>query len=391
MGGTIMKKRGLVALLIAVIAIGIAALVKREELARLMAVQSLFTEDKIVNNFSNMDQAFLTKTVSRGDGPISTLPIDATITLPDAAADYIADRYVTSLLVMKHGAIVYEDYLQGTGPDDLRISWSVAKSYLSSLFGVLVAEGVIDSIDQPVTDYAPSLAGGAYADATIKDVLQMSSGIVFDEDYFDFWSDINRMGRVLALGRSMDGFAEALTETFAEPGTDWQYTSIDTHVLGMVIRGATGRSVADLLSEKIIAPLGQERDALYLTDGYGVAFVLGGLNITTRDYARFGQMIAQNGVWQGEQIVPANWIAAATAPSAKTNPDETGYGYQWWIPLGSAPGQFLGRGIYGQYLYIDQGRDVVIVMTAGDRTFREPGAFDESIALFREIAESMDP
>jgi len=384
-------KRILVICLLLILALGATALLKREELTRLMAVQDLFTEAKIVNNFSNMDQAFETATVSRGDGPVIPLPMGAKITLPEAADSYIERRKVTSLLVMKDGAIVYEDYLQGTAPEDLRISWSVAKSFLSSLFGVLVAEGVIDNLDQPVTDYAPSLADGAYATATIRDVLQMASGITFDEDYADFWSDINRMGRVLALGFSMDGFAEGLTETFAEPGQDWQYTSIDTHVLGMVIRGATGRSVIDLMSEKIIAPLGFESDALYLTDGYGVAFVLGGLNITTRDYARFGQMIAQNGRWQGQQIVPADWIAEATAPSAPTEPGQTGYGYQWWIPRGSDPGQFLGRGVYGQYLYFDQGRNVVIVLTAGDRAFSAAGAFDESVALFREIAESMDP
>lgn len=383
-------KRILWALAILAVALGVAAFVKRDNLARLMAVQSLFTEEKIVANFSSMDQAFLTTPIARGEGPVSALPIGETIALPASAAGYITDRKVTSLLVMKDGAIVYEDYLQGTAPEDLRISWSVAKSFLSALFGVLVAEGAIESIDQPVTDYAPSLAGGAYADATIEDVLQMSSGIVFDEDYFDFWSDINRMGRVLALGGSMDGFAEGLTETFAAPGTDWQYTSIDTHVLGMVIRGATGRSVADLLGEKIITPLGFEKPPLYLTDGYEVAFVLGGLNLTTRDYARFGQMIAQNGAWQGQQVVPPDWVAASTVPSAPTAADETGYGYQWWIPLGSAPGQFLGRGVYGQYLYIDQGSNVVIVMTAGDRGFRDPGAFKESYTLFREIAEGLD-
>lgn len=385
-----MIKRLFQALALLLVALAVFAFVKREDIARVMAVQSLFAEDKITRNFSHMDEAFLTVEIRAGDGPASPLPVDLVGALPDDVLAFVDARNVTSLLVMKDGVVVWEDYFQETQPDDLRISWSVAKSFLSALMGIIVAEGHVGSIDDPVIDYVPSLANGAYADATIKDVLQMSSGVVFDEDYFDFWSDINKMGRILALGGSMDGFAEDLTETFVEPGTDWTYVSIDTHVLGMVIRNATGRSVPDLLGEKIIAPLGFDRAPLYLTDGYGVAFVLGGLNITTRDYARFGQMIAQDGMWQGQQIVPSDWIDESTVASARTDPDQTGYGYQWWIPLGAAPGQFLGRGIYGQFLYIDQERNVVIVVTAGDRDFRKPGVFDQNVAMFRQIAESFD-
>lgn len=364
--------------------------VKYEEIGRLMAVQSLFSEDDITNNFSNMGAAFLTVPVSRGEGPVSELPTGSTATLPAEIDTFITDRNVTALLVLKDGQVVFEDYYQDTDANDLRISWSVAKSFLSALMGVLVDEGTIETIDAPVTQFAPSLIGSAYDGATIKDVLQMSSGVIFDEDYLKFSSDINRMGRILALGGSMDGFAEGLTETFAPAGQQWQYVSIDTHILGMVIRGATGRTIPDLLSEKIIAPLGFEAEPTYLVDGYDVAFVLGGLNITTRDYARFGQMIAQNGQWQGRQIVPADWIAASTVPSANTAPGNTGYGYQWWIPVGATPGQFMARGIYGQYIYIDQPRNVVIVLNASDRNFRFAGVNRQNEDMFRAIAESLD-
>lgn len=373
-----------------VVLLAVLGLWKREELGRLVAVQSLFSEDKITANFSNMQAAFLTIPVSRGDGPVIELPSGPTATLPPETAAFLTDRNVTSLLVMKNGQVVFEDYYQDTNADDLRISWSVAKSFLSALMGVIVDEGTIPSIDAPVTQYVPSLAGTAYDQATIKDVLQMSSGVTFDEDYLDFWSDINRMGRILALGGSMDGFAEGLTGTNGPPGEVWQYVSIDTHILGMVIRGATGRSIPDLLSEKIIAPLGLARAPLYLTDGYDVAFVLGGLNLTTRDYARFGQMIANNGQWDGQQIVPAAWIAESTVASANTAADKTGYGYQWWIPRGATSGQFMARGIYGQYIYIDQPRDVVIVLTSGDRLFRENGVSRQNELMFRAIAESLD-
>ena len=293
---------------------------------------------------------------------------------------------------MKDGEILYENYFLGTGPEDRRISWSLAKSYLSALVGVLIAEGAISSIDVPVTDYAPALKGGAYDGATLRQVLNMASGVTFDEDYLDFNSDINRMGRVLALGGRMDDFAAGLTETFSAPGEVWQYVSIDTHVVGMVVRGATGRSVADLLSEKIIAPLGLEYAPYYITDGVGTAFVLGGLNMTTRDYARFGQMFLQRGNWQGRQIVPADWVVASTTPSAPPaakKSERYDYGYQWWIPKDAQGREYLGRGIYGQYIYIDEDRGVVIVTNAADRQFREKGVDRGNIEMFRIIARSL--
>ncbi|MDD9725715.1 serine hydrolase [Roseovarius sp. SK2] len=373
---------------LAIVAIGIG-LWKREEIARLMAVNTLFESEHIVQNFSNMDSAFLHTPVPRGDAPVMPLPPGNPITLTQGTQDWIEDRAVTSLLVLHQGEVVHESYHLGTAPDDRRISWSVAKSFLSALMGVVVDEGQIASLEDPVTQYAPALKDSAYDGATIRNVLQMTSGVRFDEDYLDYDSDINRMGRVLALGGTMDGFAAGLEARDTPPGQRWQYVSIDTHVLGMIIRGATGRDIPSLLSEKIIAPLGLESAPYYITDGKGVAFVLGGLNLTTRDYARFGLMIEQNGQLGGQQVVPADWIAASTEPSAPTEPGQIGYGYQWWIPEGSEPGQFMARGIYGQYIYIDQARDVVIVTTAADRAFREPGVNDANIDMFRRIAGAL--
>jgi len=120
-----------------------------------------------------------------------------------------------------------------------------------------------------------------------------------------------------------------------------------------------------------------------------VAFVLGGLNFTTRDFARFGQMILQNGAHNGQQLVPAEWIAEATRASAPTKPDQTGYGYQWWIPVGAQDGEFLARGVYGQYIYFDQPRGVLIVSTGADRKFREPGVNNQNIEMFRNIARNL--
>ena len=217
----------------------------------------------------------------------------------------------------------------------------------------------------------------------------MSSGVAFDEDYLDFWSDINRMGRVLALGGSMDGFAAGLTARAAAPGERMHYVSIDTHVLGMVIEGLAGLPVPVLMQERIIGPMGFEAAPYYLTDGEGTAFVLGGLNLTTRDYARFGAMIAAEGLWQGRQIVPAAWIDAATTASAPTLPGAPGYGYQWWIPQGYGPSEVLAQGIYGQFIYIDRARDIVIAVNSADTGFEEPGVEAANHAMLQRIANAL--
>ncbi|GAB4268804.1 MAG: serine hydrolase [Pararhodobacter sp.] len=368
---------GLVALLVILAAIGVW---KRDELRRLMAVNSLFAEDRIVQNFSHMDTLFFSRAMDGGE-PVP-LPRGTEAGLPDGAEAWMTERMVTAIVVLSRGAVVHEEYRLGTGPEDLRISWSVAKSVLSLLLGTLVDDGTIPDLDAPVTDYAPALRGSAYDGASIRDVAMMASGVAFDEDYLDFWSDINRMGRVLALGGSMDGFAEGQTARRGAPGSDWQYVSIDTHVLGMVIRGATGRPIPELVEERIFRPLGLEHDPYYLTDGHGTAFVLGGLNLTTRDYARIGQLVANDGMWQGRQIVSREWLEVSTMPRA---PQGALYGYQWWMP--DATGEVVyARGIYGQFIWIDRARDVVIAVNSADRQFREDGVLDQNIAMFRTIA-----
>ena len=205
----ILKRAGWVALALVLTASAVAVW-KRDEIARLLAVNTLFSEDRIVANFSGMDRAFLTAPVPRGDGPVSPLRRRAPMTLPPQVAGWIAARRVTSLLVLKGGRIAHESYHLGTTAADRRIGWSMAKSFVSVLVGISLARGEIASLDDPVTRYAPALAGSAYDGVTLRQLLQMTSGVAFDEDYLDYDSDINRMGRVLALGGSMDGFAAGL-------------------------------------------------------------------------------------------------------------------------------------------------------------------------------------
>ncbi len=374
-----------------------AAIWQQDRLTRLAAVLTLFEPDRIVGNFTAMDRLFESRTMPLSGAPASEQPRGPDMQMPPGFDAWAAERSVTAIVVLKDGVIRHESYpLSEPGREDdpalrTRISWSVAKSFLSVLTGILLEEGAIQSLDDPVTRYVPALQGSAYDGTSLRQLMWMASGVVFDEDYLDFWSDINKMGRVLALGRSMDAFAAGLTDTFAPPGTDWQYVSIDTHVLGMVLRGATGRPLPDLMKEKLLDPLRLEVEPYYVTDGYGVAFALGGLNLTTRDYARFGDMVARGGVTaDGARIVSEAWIAESTAATAPTGEGESGYGYQWWIPEGSGPGQVLARGVYGQYIHIDRPRGVVIAVNAADRLFRDPGVHEANVAMLRQIAEALD-
>jgi CubicO group peptidase (beta-lactamase class C family) len=377
--------RGVLWLVVALAVVGGAlAFWKREQVARLMAVNTLFAEDRIVANFSDMNRAFLHRSLRAG--PADPLPRGPEAAMPPGFADWLRDRSVTGIVVLRDGEIVHEDYHLGTRPEDLRISWSIAKSVLSLVLGTLVADGTIPDLDAPVERLVPALRASAYRGATIRQVAQMASGVAFNEDYLDFWSDINRMGRVLALGGSMDGFAIGQTGRRGAPGADWQYVSIDTHVLGMVMRAASGQSVSQLLEERLFLPLGLERTPYYVTDGDGVEFVLGGLNMTTRDYARVGLLVTRGGRWGELQLVPADWIAESTAASA---PGGVGYGYQWWLAPDARPGEVYGRGVYGQFLWIDRDAGVVIAVNAADRAFSQPGVLESSIAMFRSIVSTL--
>jgi len=378
-----LKRVGVVVMVLAVIALAIG-IWKREEVLRLMAVNSLTSPARVVANFSNMDALFYTADMDGGTA--SPLAAGNAATLPQEFLNWVRERHVTAAVVLSEGVVVFEDYYQGTSDTDRRISWSMAKSVLSLLLGILHDEGIIPDLDAMVTDYAPDLRGSAYDGASIRNVLQMASGIAFNEDYFDYFSDINRMGRVIALGGSMDGFAVGQTGRRGDPGGDWLYVSIDTHVLGMVIRGATGHTIPDLISDRILRPLGLESDPYYVTDGDGVAFVLGGLNMMTRDYARIGLMVAQGGQWQGQQLVPTAWIDTSTVASA---PNGAGYGYQWWIPDNAEPGEVYAWGYYGQYIWIDRARNVVIAVNSTDPGFEEPENHARAIEMFRTISRQL--
>lgn len=370
---------------------------------RLLRVNSLFAEKNIVGNFSNMRRIFFHIPTSAKSSTPLLLPPNPRI-MPEtfefrgdikSFETWQTERAVTAIVVLKNAEIAHEDYRLGTRPDDLRISWSMAKSLLSAAFGIAVRDGLIPSLDAQVVDLVPSLKGTAYDRVTIRNVLQMASGVDFNEDYLDFHSDINRMGRVLALGRSMDKFAASIKQRVREPGNRRQYVSIDTHVLGMVLRAATGTSVPDYMSKHLFKPMQLEADPVFLADGHGVAFVLGGLNMCTRDYARFGLLFSQDGVLNGREIVPKDWVRTSTTASAPppaevdavTDAGALGYGYQWWLPPEATEGEFFALGIYGQYIYVNRPENVVIAVNSADRNFKDgDGRITlENIDMFRAI------
>jgi CubicO group peptidase (beta-lactamase class C family) len=386
-----------------VIAAGAGAAWNWERLVRLYNVNHLFDEKNIVANFSGMKDLFFSTPVKRSGATIAwpreKAPIAVNYVWEGASkpvAGWLEQTRTTSLLVMRDGKIAHEEYFLGTKAEDRRISWSMAKSFLSAMFGVAVADGRIPDLGAAVDSHVPSLKGTVYEGVSIRNVLNMASGVQFNEDYLDFNSDINRMGRVLALGGSMNEFAAGLKAREREAGKLRQYTSIDTHILAMVLEAATGKKLQQLMEEILWSKLGAEDDAYYLTDGFGVAFALGGINMRTRDYARFGQMMLDTGRFAGREVIPSGWALVSVKPSAPPSADPNdkfGYGYQWWVPL-KADGEFYAIGIYGQFIYVNRPARVVVVKTSAHRGFRDDGAGGnrieaETIEMFRAFAAGL--
>ncbi len=368
-------------------------LIYRVELARLWGAALLFDPERIVWNFQHMDQIFGARTVEAGGDVLrfarGSYELPATFRHGGQTYDteaFLAELVTTGLLVLQDDTILHERYAHGHGDSGRHIAWSVSKSFLSALFGIAVAEGHVRDIQQPVTDYLPELRESGYDGVSIKHVLQMSSGVRFNEDYGDRFSDINRMGPAMTVGSLLD-FAGTL-EREHEPGTLNHYVSVDTQVLGTVLVRATGRNLAEYTSEKLWKPLGMESDAYWLLDGTGMEWAHGGLNAGLRDFARFGWLFLNGGRRGDRQIVPADWVHASITPDAphlmpgpKPGTDSwMGYGYQWWIPP-DPRGEFMALGIYGQNIYVDTRNRLVIVKNSVDADFQKNGFENGRIAL----------
>lgn len=365
----------------------------------------LFEPLKISNNFRNMDQRFPSKQVSIGDEvftlekALSNLPETYLYLGETRRVDaFIEDTGTTGLIVAKGNTIIFESYYDGYKENDRMICWSVSKSLISALIGIAIEEGHIKDTEDYVTDYVPSLIESGYNEVSIKDVLQMSSGIGFNEDYFDTNSDVNRMGAIsIGLGSTLESLIVGL-EREREPGTYNRYVSSDTQVLGMVLRAATGVDISVYTQEKLWKPAGMEFDAYWLTDSSGMESAFGGFNASIRDLARFGLLYLNDGYLMNQQIIPKTWIEDSLntdephlKPGNNPNSDWVlGYGYQWWIPEGTE-NDFLAMGIYGQAIYVNPTHEIVIVKTSAYKDYDENAEQMEleSIAFFRQIASEL--
>ena len=318
-------------------------------------------------------------------------------------ATLISATNTSALFVLKDGKIRFENYWLTGGPDVQWLSMSVAKSFVSALVGIAIAEGSIKSIEEPIDKYVPSLTKSAYGGVRIKDVLQMSSGARWNEDYSDPNSEIFGLGMAMSPGGSFDAFVPTLVNE-SKPGTICRYNSAETQALGMLLIEATGRSLTDYMQEKLCEPLGMEFPSYWLLDGKGREMAFAGLNMTARDFAKLGQLFLDRGVSDGRQIVPAEWVAASTtfdaphlAPNKPLVSDHAfplGYGFQWWLPPGDR-GEFSGIGVYNQYVYVDPSRGVVIVKLSANPAYgtskeEEDNKDYENIAGLRAIAQQFD-
>lgn len=314
-----------------------------------------------------LDSFFLTRTVKAGPR-VHVLDPGRPIAAFEAGGrrandldTFMTVERVRGVLVLHDGKVRLERYAPPHGAATRWNSFSIAKSITSTLVGAAIKDGYIQSLDHSVTRYIKGLRGSAYDDVTLRQLLTMTSGVKWNEDYTDVNSDVARLyAQPPDPGFDMTVSYVRKLPREAAPGTKWVYKTSETNLAGVLVAEATGKRLADYLSEKIWRAYGMERDAEWMIDDVG--HEQGGccLAMTLRDYGRFGQFIVDGARVDGRPIVPDDWLAEATRTQVSTG-TATGYGYQWWTRV---DGTFEGRGIYGQTLHIDRARRLVIVLNS---------------------------
>mgnify|MGYP003109472124 CR=1 FL=1 len=313
--------------------------------------------------FRAMDQfPFLAKShVVEAGGAVHPLPKGAPLAIGMDMPAFEASQRSAAIVILVDGQLVYESYGLGFDAQGKWTSFSVAKSLTSTLVGAALQDGAIKSLDDPITDYITDLKGSAYDGVTIRQVLTMTSGVAWNEDYTDPASDVARFNAHKPEG-DMDATVSYMRtlDRAAPPGERWHYNTGETNMIGALVMAATGKSLADYMSEKVWRPYGMEADASWLLNSNGRE--MGGccFQARTRDMARFGQFVLDNGVAGGKHVVPEDWFAKATAKHFDTDRNR-GYGYQWWTYPG---GGFGASGIFGQGIFIDPARKLVIATNA---------------------------
>lgn len=344
-------------------------------------------------NFRNSAQIFETRTVAKGEqpwpfaaGPTATMPADY-----DAWA---RRTYTNALLVIHDGKIVFENYRNRTVPEDRFISFSMAKTITALLVGLALEDGKIASIDDPASQYVPELKGGGYEGVSIRHLLQMRSGVAYEERY-DFGANpslaaLIHMNAIVANKERFADRARTIGKATA-PGSRFNYATLDTAVLGWVLERATGEKLAPYMSRRLWQPLGAEADGFFIADGpEGVGRELSGMgyNARLRDFGRIGLMLLNKGKANGRQVVPESWVTQATtmvpfAPSA-AKPTRDAYGFQIW-KLDTEPGAYSAIGLAGQFIYVHPASNTVIVKLSHFPNPEPAGVVDETVKGFHAI------
>jgi CubicO group peptidase (beta-lactamase class C family) len=299
-------------------------------------------------------------------------------------ASLLSETGTGATVVVHRDRVVYESYASGSGPETLHTTFSVAKSFVSALVGIAIADGSIDDVDDPVTEYVPELAerDPRFERITLRHLLTMSSGIRYSESGLPWSGDDTHT----YYGVDLREIALERTEIDGPPGRGWHYNNYNPLLLGLVLERAAGTSVSEYLSRKLWRPLGAGDDATWSLDSEESGFekLESGINATALDYARFGLLFLHGGRWNGERVIPESWVRTST--TARTDTDYANrYGYFWWID-GARPENYYALGNYGQYIYVAPDADVVIVRTGSDWGVDNEAWLDR----FRQVSDRLE-
>lgn len=293
-----------------------------------------------------------------GSDTLRELPDGAELDLQIDVDAYMKEQRHVAVVVLHNGKVRLERYGLEFEDDGRWTSFSVAKSLTSTLVGIAVQEGDIESLQDPVSKYIQGLENSAYDDVTIEQLLTMSSGVAWDETYTDPDSDVAKFNNHVAEdgGSNLVSYMAKLPR--AHPaGEVWNYSTGETNLIGVLVVEATGRTLSEYLSDKIWGPYGMQQDATWLLNDDGTEISGCCIQAATRDFARFGQFILEGAEVDGQRLVPEDWIARATTKRIGYDAPGLGYGYQWWT---YDDGAFAADGIFGQGIFIDPNRNLVI-------------------------------
>lgn len=324
--------------------------------------------------------------IAPSDKPLP-LPAGKPLIIPGVEA-YMASQRAAGLVIVQDGKVRFERYGLGFGPKGRWTSFSVAKSFTSTLVGAAIKDGFIKSLDDKVSQYIPDLKGSAYDDVSVAQLLTMSSGVRWNEDYEDPKSDVASFNNA-EPEKGMDATVSYMRKLprAHPPGTVWHYNTGETNLIGVLVSSAVKKPLSQYLEEKIWKPAGMEAKATWLLGKTGHEIAGCCIQAATRDFARMGLFVLANGNAGGQQIVPPDWFAAAAHKQKDIGTPGRGYGYQWWT---YDDGSVAAQGIFGQGIFIDPKRRLVIASNA-DWTRADEGPEGEAReAFYRKVQALID-